>query len=449
MPFPIFMKPFACLLAGMALTSLAAGPEDVAFTRVWKGRHVLDAELPFPEGVSFLPAAHYAAEVKSLPAEMRIEDRSGNVIARFAAPDSETPPFTMHLALTGRHKPAVFTTKDGRTRLAYIGDVPGPSGFDIRAKTNTTSLAVRPYGGAGPVTATMSAGVGQADVRFVTRGRHAALYLEGGRLFFTFSARFYGSAMGVGSLDPEHPERGVRYEGQILFDYGDGLLRNDLAAHIFLDDETGEWRGWSSNFSTGSDALSKRAPGGLNAIWCKTNPLHGLSVMRAKSLGLDGMNEDPSGVWDPAAKKWRLYVSAFVPKDIRGQILESDLWDGGFRPITAVAAENSTGTTIASMDGRLHCLSGSSDRAYYVYSYPSLELRGKLSMSPTPWRADAKGWAHGRGWPAFAEIPGREHRYILLTMDRENFPGMPKPNWTYGELSIYCGSRTIPGRAGQ
>jgi hypothetical protein len=24
-------------------------------------------------------------------------------------------------------------------------------------------------------------------------------------------------------------------------------------------------------------------------------------------------------------------------------------------------------------------------------------------------------------------------------MDRENFPGMPKPNWTYGKLHLYVG----------
>ena len=26
---------------------------------------------------------------------------------------------------------------------------------------------------------------------------------------------------------------------------------------------------------------------------------------------------------------------------------------------------------------------------------------------------------------------------MLLTMDRDNFPGMPKPNWTYGKLRFY------------
>ena len=195
---------------------------DITFGRVWEGRKVFDAEIPFPKGVSFLPAAHYAA-----PADV-------------------APPYTLHLALACRHRVAVFAEKDGEVRLSRIDD--WPEGFDPRPAANLTSLRVVPGGGAGTVAATLSAGIGQADVRFVTRGRQCAPYLEGGRLFFTFSARFFGSALGVGSLDPAAPEKGVRYEGLILFDYGDGILRNDLAAHLFLDEETGEWRGWACNF---------------------------------------------------------------------------------------------------------------------------------------------------------------------------------------------------------
>ena len=161
--------------------------------------------------------------------------------------------------------------------------------------------------------------------------------------------------------------------------------------------------------------------------------------MRAKPLGLSGMNEDPCGVWDAKAGKWRLLVSAFTKKGIRAQMLESDRWDGGFAPITKTVAEDSTGTTIACMGGDFICLAGSVDRAYYVYSYPFLEMRGKMKLEPTPW-GGAKGWPHGRGWPALVELPaGARHRHILLTMDRVNFPGMPKPNWTYGTLSIYVG----------
>ena len=42
-------------------------------------------------------------------------------------------------------------------------------------------------------------------------------------------------------------------------------------------------------------------------------------------------------------------------------------------------------------------------------------------------------------WPSdFAEkLESFPYRYIMLTMDRQNFPGMPKPNWTYGGMYLY------------
>ena len=175
----------------------------------------------------------------------------------------------------------------------------------------------------------------------------------------------------------------------------------------------------------------------MNAVWSKESPLHGLSVMKVKSAHLDGMGEDPCGVWDPDAKKWRMFVCRFTKKGIRGVTMESDRWEDGYKDVAGPVANDSTGTTIAWVGGTRYCLSGSSDRAYYVYSYPKLEMLGKLQMSPTPW-GSAKGRPHGRGWPAFAELPdGYPHKYILLTMDRVNFPGMPTPNWTYGGLQIY------------
>lgn len=420
----------------VAATALGAAdaPQDMQFRRVWRGRDILGSALPFPDGVTFVPGAEYRAEVKTLPAGMRIANAAGETLARFAAPTNIAPPFTMHVAVTGANSPAVFATKDGQTTLAYIARLPG--GFDPRRQEYVRSLSVESYGGARKVESRLSPGVGQADVRFVTYGREGRPYIENGRLFFTFSARFYASVTGVGSLDAAHPEKGVRFEGVILYDYGDGLFRNDLAPHIFFDDEAGEWRGWACNFSTGSDKLGGRAKGGLNAVWSKASPLRGLSIMKAKSLGLEMMHEDPSCVWDPEAKKWRMFVCRFI-KGIKAVMLESDSWDGGYREIAGPVPCDSTGTTIAWAGGRRYCLSGSSDLAYYVYSYPDLRMLGKIGMDPTPW-GSSSGRPHGRGWPAFAELPGGyPHRYILLTMDRENFPGMPKPNWTYGELHIY------------
>ena len=56
-------------------------------------------------------------------------------------------------------------------------------------------------------------------------------------------------------------------------------------------------------------------------------------------------------------------------------------------------------------------------------------LNALVELPPAP---------NGEMLTAFAEMPeGYPYRYILLTMDRQNFPGMPKPNWTYGAMYLY------------
>ena len=63
----------------------AETPQSLRFERVWEGRNVLDADIPFPDGVTFVPGAEYRGEVRSLPAAMRIVDASGAVLATFVA----------------------------------------------------------------------------------------------------------------------------------------------------------------------------------------------------------------------------------------------------------------------------------------------------------------------------------------------------------------------------
>ena len=415
--------------AQVALPQIRALEKEPTLSLLWQKRFTFDAELPLPAGMTFLPAAHYSATVERLPGEMRFE-RNGRTLLSFAAPTNVVPPYEMHVMLTGHKTPAVFVTKDGVTTLA--GTPRLPKGLELRraAFTNTVSLAVS--GGLVRPKAALSAGIGQADTRFVTRGRTNVPYVEDGRLFFTFSARAYGAYVGVMSFDPKKLD--FRLEGVVLFDYGDGLLREDLATDIFYDETAGEWRGYASNFSTTPDSLSSRDEGGINVVWSKTSPLHGVSVMRSRSLGLKGMSEDPDGYWDPAAGKWRLLVSEFVGKNgIRAALLESANWDGPFRRIAGPVAEDSTGTTLASVGGRMFALAGSADRAFYAYDYPTLVRAGRLSVENPPWERSSS--ANGRSWPAYAELP--DGQILLLTFDRVNFPGMPVPNWTYGGLYLY------------
>ena len=139
--------------------------------------------------------------------------------------------------------------------------------------------------------------------------------VKDGRVFFTFSVRAYGSYLGVMSFDPD--KRDFRLEGVILFDYGDGLLRNDIAADLFYDDVAEEWRAYVSNFSTSGDALKGRAKGGINCAWSKVCPLFGVSVL-AGLCRIARRQEDPPDVRsrqfprdaDPELDIWRT-VSLF------------------------------------------------------------------------------------------------------------------------------------------
>ena len=448
-------------LAGLAALAAAAAVDPCAltFARLASRRFMLDNELTLceyrPETAvaatvqhpvltnglrvvgGYWPAAHYRARVVSLPAEIAFAQADGTVVWRFRVTEgagTPEPPFDLSVLLTCSHRPATFATKDGRTRLLAIGEIPG--GFNPRLRANMSTLKFCVSTNVPSARASLSAGIGQADVRFVTAGRQNRLHMENGRVFFTFSARAYGAYQGVASFDPSLFD--VRLEGVILFDYGDGELRNDVASHLFFDDVDGFWKGYASNFSTVPDerkGLVGRAEGGLNAVWSEKNPLHGLSVMRAKSLGLRGMNEDPCGTWDEKTRHWRLFVSEFTPKGIRASMLESRSWDGPFVNIAGPVTRDSTGTTIAWIDGVRYCFSGSKERACHVYSYPDLRLKGSLRFDFPPWDDACR---NSRVWPCVAELPdGYPFRYILLTMDRANFPGMPSPNWTYGGLCLY------------
>lgn len=42
---------------------------------------------------------------------------------------------------------------------------------------------------------------------------------------------------------------------------------------------------------------------------------------------------------------------------------------------------------------------------------------------------------------------GGRRGYLMVTMDRVNFPGMPSPNWTYGKLMAYVAEDSKYSRA--
>jgi hypothetical protein len=290
------------------------------------------------------------------------------------------------------------------------------------------------------MTAALSPGCGQADIRAITRPDGSPL-IDEGRLWFTMTVRGRGlphPMQGVFSMNPSVFD--LKFEGIIVFDTGDGMLRNELASHLFYDDATKEWRGWTVGFSAyGSDA--KGTQKAVLAVSSTRDPRKGFSIMRAKPVGLpQGMHEDPHGIYDAEAGKWRMLLAEHAGK-FRASMWESDAWDHGYKRISGPVEMDSTGTSIAKVGSKRYAMFGSADRKVYVRTYPGLEPAGELNLHLPPWNDD-----YGtRIWPNVIPLPeGYPAPYIALMMDRANFPGMPKQNWTYGALYLYHGHPSHP-----
>ena len=285
----------------------------------------------------------------------------------------------------------------------------------------------------GEMTAALSPGCGQADIRAITRPNGEPL-IDEGRLWFTMTVR--GRALphpmqGVFSMDPSVFD--LRFEGIIVFDMGDGMLRNELASHLFYDEASKEWRGWTVGFSAyGTDAQGQQKA--VLAVSSTRDPRKGFSIMRAKPIGLPpGMHEDPHGIFDEDAGKWRMLVAEH-DEYFRASVWESDDWDHGYKRISGPVEIDSTGTLIQKIGSNRYVMFGSADRKVYIRSYPGLEPAGELNIHLPPW--DEKSGT--RIWPNVVPLPeGYPARYIALMMDRLNYPGMPKQNWTYGAMYLY------------
>jgi len=281
-------------------------------------------------------------------------------------------------------------------------------------------------------TAALSPGIGQSDIRVVTYEDGSPLFKDG-RLWILITVRGGGLPhlmQGIYSFNPSVFD--IRFEGIILYDRGDGLLRNDLASNIFYDRNANLWRGFTTGFSAYGNPAKKEK----KEIWTvqsSKEPLQWISIMEAKPTGLIGDYEDPQSIYDSQAGKWRMLLCENY-RGYKAVIRQSDKWDGTYEIIAGPVEVNSTGTQIQKIGQKRYALFGSADRKVYIYTYPDLKPAGEIRICRPPWN-DKTGT---RIWPNVIPLPeGYPARYIALMMDRLNFPGMKGANWTYGAMYLY------------
>ena len=211
----------------------------------------------------------------------------------------------------------------------------------------------------------LSTGIGLSDIRTITYENGDPM-IDQGRLWYTMSIR--GRALdhhiqGVFSMNPTVFD--VRLEGIIVFDRNDGILRNEVASHLFYDRKNMVWRGLTTGFSAFANPGKEKKQ--LLAIESKKDPRFGFSTMTAEPIDMVGDIEDPHILFDSTAHKWRMLTCENL-NGYKAVVLESDEWNKGYQKIAGPVAHNSTGTSIQKIGDQLFCFSGSSDRKIYIYT---------------------------------------------------------------------------------
>lgn len=404
------------------------GLVGIAFADV-KGENSLQIFLEYKAGKTVLCRGVVYENGKETASQLLSDNR---VIA------SELP-IRFHVQMLGSGLTA-FVENKGLPQI--VGQWEFNRYFDLRAKQKIHSwhsllLTELKAGGElaiGKVTACLSAGIGLADLRAITY-EDGSPCLDKGRLWYTISIRgrqLPHHVQGVFSLNPSVFD--LKLEGIILFDRSDDLLRNEIASHIYFDRRENVWRGVTTGFSCYANPEKE-----VKEIWAvesKRDPRFGMSIMSARQMGLVGNFEDAHIIYDELAGKWRMLLCENTDGPYRAVVRESDRWDGGFEKIAGPVKVDSTGTQIQMFGSQRYCLFGSADRCLYVFSYPDLKQMGKLKLDLPPWN-ESSGT---RVWTNVVPLPqGYPARFVALTMDRFNYPGITGPNWSYGALYLYHG----------
>jgi hypothetical protein len=375
--------------------------QAIEWVVVKDGKEVSRKQYAWPEGVETQGPVQLRVQMQAVGANIYIESQGNTYLVGY-------PDFNEHFEL--RRKDLI-----GRYEFRLVSQLQAHSSVEIDE-----------------VQSALTPGNGQADIRAITTQSGEPL-LDEGRVWLTMTVR--GRALphpmqGVFSLNPSVFD--LRFEGIIVFDMGDGLWRNELASHLFFDESSKQWRGWTTGFSALGTTATKEEKAIL-AIWSDRDPRRGFSIMKARPIGLTGQHEDPHGVYDSEAGKWRLLLAEKAGK-FRAGMWESDHWDRGYRRLAGPVEMDSTGTLIQRVGNSRYVFFGSADRKVYIRSYPDLQPVGELNMHLPPWD-DKTGT---RIWPNIIPLPdGYPASYIALMMDRINYPNMPSQNWTYGAMYLF------------
>ena len=234
------------------------------------------------------------------------------------------------------------------------------------------------------------------------------------------TTRGYGTQLyqGIYSYDLETKEWQI--SGTLVFNKGDGLIRQWAASDVFYDRKSKTWKVFT---------VSHRDDHMLYSGETQKDPRFGLTEIASSKVKYEsvGNEEDPSVIWDSEVGKWRMAVCK-AKKGYQTILMEADKWNGEWKQIAVYEPTSSTGVLIQKIGGKRYVFigRGKSPCPMEVLSYPEMEKVGELNLSEHPVGKNV--------WPAILPVTKEKGTaYYLLTFDRDAWTG-PR---TYGNIHWY------------
>jgi len=333
-------------------------------------------------------------------------------------------PNTLRVHLTGKYLNVLIVKEE---KWTVLGSFDVAEYFELRDKSilEAFSVLVGARLGSGESISIsrleqyLTCGTAQADPK-VLHYDDGAPIIEGNKIWVAMTTRAYDTQLyqGIYSYDLETKE--WELSGTLVFNKGDGLMRQWSASDVFYDRSEKKWKIFTVSHRddhmlySGESTVDPRF--GLVEIAC--------SKVRYHSVGNE---EDPSVIYDSSVGKWRMAVC----KNKHGYqtvLLEADTWDGAWNQIGVYTPTSSTGVLIQKIGGKRYVFigRGSTPCPMEVLSYPGMEKIGELNLSEYPVGKNV--------WPAVIPISSDTGTaYYLLTFDRDAWTG-PR---TYGNIHWY------------
>ncbi|MCK4920010.1 MAG: hypothetical protein KAS71_03130 [Bacteroidales bacterium] len=354
------------------------------------------------------------------------------VFNRILSEEGIAAPNTLRVHLTGKFLNLLLIKNE---EWKVLGSFDVSEHFELRDKTILESFSL--MAGAQLVSGEkisiskveqyLTTGTAQADPK-VLHYEDGEPIIEGNKIWVAMTTRAYDTQLyqGIYSYNLETKEWLIT--GTLVFNKGDGLIRQWAASDVFYDRNSKTWKIFT---------VSHRDDHMLYSGETKEDPRFGLNEITCTKVKYAsvGNEEDPSVIWDSEAGKWRMAICK-AKKGYQTVLMEADMWDGEWSEIEVYAPTSSTGVLIQKIGGKRYVFIGRGDTPcpLEVLSYPGMEKVGELNLSEHPVGKNI--------WPAIIPVTKEsDTAYYLLTFDRDAWTG-PR---TYGNIHWYYAEEFAKG----